>query len=238
MPFATASIRLPLPPPLQGASGAGLHSVFKEFPSEGKTHYLEGHAPTAACGSGRGAGGRRAVAHSGPARGTPLGPAAAGRRGTASGNGAAVEGVTVTYWQCLPVPVAARPWFLAPGDNEGKRVPVTVYGRRPDGSVQPYSVTLYISAYGRWRLHAIVPLANDLDVHRGDRVRLTREEVAAGPGGDVVGAGMGVVVEKVAGQQQGQQQQEWHRRRHARTAVHIGMQQGYAEPFTVPWLRY
>ncbi len=42
----------------------------------------------------------------------------------------------------------------------------------------------------------MVPLVNDLDVHAGDVVRLTREEVA---GAGAAAGGMGVVVEKVAG---------------------------------------
>ncbi len=83
-------------------------------------------------------------------------------------------------------------------------------------------MTLRIPAYRHeWFLTGVVPLVNDLDVHQGDRVRLTQEAVAAGPGGAGVG-GMGVVVEKVEGEQQRQQQQGRHRRRRVRTAVQIG----------------
>ncbi len=119
----------------------------------------------------------------------------------------------------LPVPAPARPWIVAcRGGSE--KLPVTVYGRLPDGSVRPYSVTLKTGYRLEWRLTHLVPLVNDLGVFKGDRVRLTREAVAAG--GTAAG-GMGVVVEKAAGQQQ--QGQGQHRRRHVRTTVHIGMSQ-------------
>ncbi len=151
---------------------------------------------------------------------------AAGRSCVPNRNGAATDGVVVTFIGWIPVPAPARPWFLSCDSNGGDNAPVTVYGRRPDGSVQPYNVTLHKTRY--WRLYGIVPLANDLSVYRGDRVRLTQEAVAAAAaaaaGGGAVGGGMGVVVEKVAGQQQqqGQQQQGQHRRRHVRIATHIG----------------
>ncbi len=179
---------------------------------------MEGSA-TAAGGTGGGAGGRSAAGS---------GLAAAGEVVAASCNvaaGGAAEGVVATYsYGRLLVPAAARPWFLAHG-SDGDKVPVTVYGRQPDGPVKPYNATLNTQTK-RWRLSGIVTLLNDLDVHKGDRVRLTREEVAAAAGlGAAAGTVMGVVTDKVAGQQEGRDQQEaqqQHHRRHVRTAVHIG----------------
>ncbi len=71
---------------------------------------------------------------------------------------------------------AAGPGF--PHENDEERQHMTVYGRLPDGSVKSYNVTLHRTP-GAWRLTGIVPLVNDLDVHRGDRVRLTHEAAAA-----------------------------------------------------------
>ncbi len=168
---------------------------------------MDGTAP-AASGSGGGGGGRSAAGS---------GPAAAWHR-TASGNGAAAEGFVVTFSRYFPVPAAARPWFLVHG-SDGERVPVTVYGRRPDGSLKPHSATLHAGQQRGWWLGGVFPLLNDLDVHKGDRVRMTREQIAAaGRGAAAEACVTGVVVEKVAGQQQ----QGQHRRRHVRTAVHIG----------------
>lgn len=94
---------------------------------------------------------------------------------------------------------------------------MAVYGRRPDGSVHPYSVILHRTP-NDWRLRGIGRMVNDLDMYKRDRVRLRQEAVvAAAAGAGAVGGGMVVVVEKVAGQQHGQ-----HRRRHVRIAVHIG----------------
>ncbi len=173
---------------------------------------MAGTAP-AAGGSGGGAGSSRA-----PGGDTP----AARKTRLTSRDSAAAEGVEVTYDNHIPVPAPARPWFLL--DNDEEKVHVMVHGRLPDGSTKPHNVTLHRRSTS-WRLTGIMPLVNDLDVHRGDRVRLTREAVAAAAsGGAADGSELGVVVQKAAGLQQEQQgQQQQHRRRHVRTAVHIGM---------------
>lgn len=175
--------------------------------------YMEGRAP-AARGSGGGVGGCSAA-------GGDL--AAAGQVGTASGNGVAAAGVVVTFNRKLQVPAAARPWFLGQG-SDGEKAAVVVYGRRPDGSVRPHNVALHRTPKS-WRLIGTVSLLNELDVHGGDSVRLTREQVAAaGCGAVAAGAGLAVVVEKVAGQQQ-QQSQVPHHRRHVRTVEPVGKPQ-------------
>ncbi len=175
---------------------------------------MEGPAP-ADSGTGAGGGGGCIAAGSGPA--------AAGQGAMARGGGSAAVGVVVPYRGALSVPAAARPWFPASSSKGGGKLHVTVYGRRPDGSVKPHDVILHVDQRRReWWLSGIVPLVNHLDVHKGDRVRLTREVVAAA---GAAAGGMGVVVEKVAGEQQQQGQQEGlqqHRRRHVRTAMHIG----------------
>ncbi len=157
--------------------------------------------------------------------------AAAGHGGASNRNGAAAEGFTVVFRSDIRLPVAAKPWFLSHDCDGLARVPRAVYGRQQDGSVWPYNVTLHLDPQ-KWYLTGLVPLLNDLDVHQGDRVRLTREPVAgAGPGAAAAADGMSVVVEVVAA---GQQQQGQHRRRHIRTAVRIGM----PPPLTVPRLLY
>ncbi len=174
-------------------------------------------------GGNGGHGGRRSGGSGGAAAAhgasSPEGGSAGGS-GPAAGNArglvATAGGVVVTVQGFIPVPGAARPW-LPVRCSVGEKVPLTVYGRLSNGSVQPYNVTLSIIARN-WRLSGIVPLVNAMNIYRGDRVRPTQEEV-------VTAGGMGVVVEKVAGQQQGQPgqgQQQQHRRRHVRTAVHIG----------------
>lgn len=170
-----------------------------------------------------------------PATGNNVASGPAAGRGTASRrNGSAAEGVVVTYQRYLPVPVAAWPWFPL-HDSAGDRVPVTLYGRRPDGYVKAHNVTLATYDSGRhWYLTGIVALNNHLGVYRGDKIRMTWEAVAAAGGGAAGGgvrrtrqtaaaaaaggSSMGVVLEKVAGQQGSQQ----HRRRHIRTLIHIG----------------
>ncbi len=180
---------------------------------------MEAPAP-AAGGSGGGAGGCNAAGS---------GTAAVRHGGEANGNRAAEDRIEVTYRNCVPVPAPARHWIPRCTSGEKTAVPVTVYGRPPDGSVRPHSVTLHVRQQRGWWLGGVLALLSDLDVHKGDRVRLTREEVAAaGPGGAAAGAVMGVVVTKVAvpqeqRQQQGRQEkQHRRRRRRVRTAVHIG----------------
>ncbi len=175
-------------------------------------------------GGGTGGGGGAAAAQGArsPAGGNAAGSGqAAGNGRGVTGNGVAAEGFVVTFYTTVPVPAAARPWFPC-GSDVMSRVPVTVYGRLPNSSLKPHSVTLHVHQQRGWRLTGIVPLANDLAIHKGDRVRLAREPVGASGGGTAEG-GMGVVVEKVAAQQEQQQQQQGqHRRRHVRTAIHIG----------------
>ncbi len=172
-----------------------------------------------------GGGGAAALGGSSPAGGRTgssaagSGPAA-GQVGAASGNGAAACEVETTLYGSLPVPAAAKPWFLLHDSNNREKLPVTVYSRRPDGTVKQHSVILNIAASRGWRLTGIVPLVNHLGMHGGDRVRLTREEGAAAGGGAAAGC-MVVVVEKVAGGK-GPQGQRYHRRRHVRTAIRIG----------------
>lgn len=146
----------------------------------------------------------------------------------------------------IHVPAAAKPWFLSHDCYGLERVHWVVYGRQPGGSVQPHTVTLHLDTR-RWYLTGIKSLLRDLDVRRGDMVRLTQEAVtAAGRGAGEEGS-LGVVVEKVVGEQQGQGQQEavmvagWgaaaaggqqkqgqDERRHRRTEVHIGKSRPFA----------
>ncbi len=108
----------------------------------------------------------------------------------------------VTYGQtCLSIPAAARHWFLRHESDDGEKVPATVHGRQPDGSMEQYSVTVVTSIQGgqTWRLSGTTSLVKDLGIRKGDSVRLTQEEEAAA-------TGMCLVVDKVAGQQQGQVQ--------------------------------
>ncbi len=191
------------------------------FGATRKASLMEGCGPASGGSSGAGGGGRSAVSS---------GTAAAGRRWPARGNGAEVEGVVVTYGRYLPIPAAARPWFLHP-DSDGDKVPVTVYGRRPDGPVRQHNATLHVRQQGQWRLSGLVSLLKDLDVHKGDMVRLTQEKVAGAGGGAAAGTVIVVVVEKVAGQQEGQ-----HRRRHVRTTLHAGTPETVA--LLVWWWRW
>ncbi len=192
-------------------------------------------------GSGTSAGSGVEAPHgaSRPANGNTAASGRAAVTGTVSSrNGAAADEVVVTYQRYWPVPFAARAWFPL-HDSAGDRVPVTLYGRGPDGCLKAHNVTVATYDGGRhWYMTGIVGLNNHLEVYRGDRIRMTREVVpaagggaagsgvrktraaaaAAAAGGGAAGGVMGVVLEKVAGQQ-GQQH---HRRRLVRTAIDIG----------------
>lgn len=189
---------------------------------------MEGPAPADGCGDGHGWSGRRDPGGR-PSDGGACSAGGGTGAAAAYGNGAAAGGVVTSVRGGILVPAAARHWFPH-GGSGAERSHVTVHGRRADGTVRPFDMTLLQTAgrCRRWMLSGLVDLAQDLGLHTGDKVQLTQEAVAAG-------GGMGVVVEKVEADQQQQQQQEGQqgqgqrrRRRRVRTVIPAGKSQAGA----------